>query len=218
MSRLLTILFFGLIIKPLVFIIIGLQIKDKKNLPNDSAIIIANHNSHIDTMILMSLFPLSKIHQVHPVAAADYFLKNKLMAWFSLNVLNIIPIERGRKTRFDPEATFRKCHQALDKGHILIIFPEGSRGEPEQIGQIRKGVYYLIEERKAKQHPVSTVPVALYGAGHVLPKGEALLVPFNCKIIVGKPLPELSESKDFVDTVSSFFTTALQSLRNPNQQ
>ena len=91
MSRFLKILFFGLIIKPFVLIVLGLNIRNKAGLPSEGpAVIAANHNSHLDTMVLMSLYPLTKIHRIRPVAAAEYFLVNKVLAWFSINCIGII--------------------------------------------------------------------------------------------------------------------------------
>ena len=74
MYRCLKILFFALCIRPLVLVGLGLNIVNRKHLPTRGpAVIAANHNSHLDTLVLMSLFPLAQIHRVRPVAAADYF-------------------------------------------------------------------------------------------------------------------------------------------------
>ena len=75
MSRVLKVVFFALFVKPLVFVGLGLNIINRERLPAiGPAVIAANHNSHLDTLVLVSLFPLSQIHLVRPVAAADYFL------------------------------------------------------------------------------------------------------------------------------------------------
>ena len=201
MNRLLKILFFGLIVKPIVLIMLGLNIINRKELPADGPVIIAaNHNSHLDTMVLMSLFPLSKIHKVRPVAAADYFLTNRLVAWFTLNIIGIIPIQRhGFKSI---ENLFANCHKALDKHDILIIFPEGSRGKPEKMGQIKKGLFYLIKDRA----DTKIIPVVMHGLGHVLPRGEALFVPFNCDVVIGNRLQPMNNSHDFVQNLSAIYT------------
>ena len=77
MHRFIKVLFFGLIVKPIVFVVLGLNIRGRDNLPlTGPAILIANHNSHLDTMVLMSLYPLKQIHKIRPVAAADYFVES----------------------------------------------------------------------------------------------------------------------------------------------
>lgn len=198
MTKLLKILFFALFVKPLIFLGLGLNIRGKDNLPlKGPAIIAANHNSHLDTIVLMGLYPLSKIDQVRPVAAADYFLANKLVSWISLNIIGVIPLNRSGKAK--REELFQQCHEALDTGQILLVFPEGSRGEPEKMSRPRKGIYYLIKERSDTR----VIPVVLHGLGLALPRGEALFVPFNCDVIIGEALDHFSSAKEFVDTLSA---------------
>jgi len=201
MSRILKILVFAFLIKPLVLIILGLNIRNRHKLPlKGAAIIAANHNSHLDTLVLMSLYPLSIIHKVRPVAAADYFFKNRVLKWLSLNCIGIIPFNRsGHITK---EELFADCHQALDNGDILILFPEGSRGDPEKMSRIKKGLFYLIKDRGDTQ----ITPVVMRGLGKALPKGEALFVPFNCDVIIGDVLPKVANSKEFIENISASFS------------
>ena len=205
MDRILKILFFGLFVKPLVFIGLGLNIRGRNNLPvKGPAIIAANHNSHLDTIVLMGMYPLSVIHKVRPVAAADYFSVNKVVAWFSLKVIGIIPLDRSGKTKRD--SLFAGCHKALDDEQILLIFPEGSRGKPEEISRLKKGIYYLIKDRKDTR----VTPVVMHGLGRSLPKGEALFVPFNCDVIIGKSIEYCNDSKTFLEKMSAVYKELLE--------
>lgn len=181
MNRIIQLIFFTLIVRPLILIIIGLNVRRNNELPKDGpAIIVANHNSHLDTVVLMTLMPLSRLHKLRPVAAADYFLKNKLLAWFSQKIMGIIPLNRtAGGTSLDDR--LRGAFEALDKGEILILFPEGSRGEPEKMSKFKSGVSYIAE--KYPQVPI--FPVFLHGLGKSLPKGEAMLVPFFCDVLIG---------------------------------
>ena len=82
MNKTLKFFFFLLFVKPLTLIVLGLNIQNRKGLPNDGpAIVAGNHNSHLDTLVLMGLYPLTQVHRIRPVAAADYFLKNKFIAF-----------------------------------------------------------------------------------------------------------------------------------------
>lgn len=201
MDKVLKILFFGLIVKPVVFFVLGLNLRGRDNLPlQGPAIVVANHNSHLDTMVLMSLYPLSKIHRVRPVAAADYFLEQGgFLAWLALRCIGIVPMDRSGKS--DRNALFASCHQALDNKDILILFPEGSRGKPEEISQLKKGIFFIVNGRTDTQ----VTPVMLHGLGRALPKGEALLVPFNCDVVVGKPIVPTDNSKDFLSNIAKAF-------------
>jgi len=204
-SRILKILFFGLIIKPIVFIVLGLNIRNRNKLPlKGPAIITPNHNSHLDTMVLMSLYPLSVIHKVRPVAAADYFLTNKLLAWFSLNVIGIIPLERKYVRNLDK--LFHGCVEALQSDNILIFFPEGSRGAPEKMAAPKKGIFHLLK----KQAQLPVIPVVMHGLGRALPRGEALFVPFNCDVIIGDELPQAESADELVESLSSAYTNLFQ--------
>lgn len=199
----LQILFFVLLVRPLILIVLGLNIQSKERLPLvGPAIIAANHNSHLDTLVLMSLWPLSRLWNVRPVAAADYFLGNKWLAWFSLNIMHIIPIERQRiRQSKDPLA---QMAEALSRGEILILFPEGSRGTPEEIGRFKTGVARLVE--RYPESPI--IPIFMHGLGKALPKGEFLLVPFFCDVIVGDPL----YWQDSVKTTMRSYEVAMNQL------
>lgn len=204
-SRLLKILFFGILVRPLVLLLLGLHIVNRKALPlNGPAVIAANHNSHLDTLVLMSLFPLSTIHRVRPVAAADYFLRNRPLAWFTLNILGIIPLQRQGNRNMDK--VFTQCHQALDQNEILLIFPEGTRGRPEQMGKIKKGLFYLLKDRT----DTKITPVIMQGLGQALPRGEALFVPFNCDVVIGEPLLPQNSSKEFTQHLATVYRELAQ--------
>lgn len=200
MNKYLRYLFYLLIIKPLIFFLLGLNIRHRERLPlKGPAILVANHNSHIDTFVLMSLFPLAQQQFVRPVAAADYFLGWKPMAWFSKKVLGIIPIQRARPSPgVNP---FAPISEALNNNGIIIFYPEGTRGEPETPSKLKSGIAYL-----AKDHPnVNVYPLFMYGAGKALPKGEALLVPFSIDLYVGLPLQWNGDKERFMQKLENTF-------------
>ncbi len=195
MKYLLRILFNCLFVRPIVLIVMGLNVRHRVRLPIDGpAIIAANHNSHLDTLALMSLFPLSLLRKVRPVAAADYFFRTPALAWFSRNILGIIPL--ARTDQGTPlEDRLREAFEALSQGDILIVFPEGSRGDPERVSRFRSGIAFI-----ANNFPeVPVFPIFLHGMGKALPKGESLLVPLFCDVFVGEPISGIEEREEFME-------------------
>ena len=161
-----------------------------RRLPRPS-IIVANHNSHLDTIVLFTMLPLPLIRHVRPVAAAEYFLKNPLLAWFALRVMGIVPIMRAVAKDADPLA---ECSFVLQQGGILIFFPEGTRGEPERFKTFKNGIAHL-----ARRHPdVPIMPVYMHGLGKALPKGEVILVPFFCDVFVGEQMDWHTHGSEFM--------------------
>lgn len=199
MNTLLRFVFYQLIVRPIITILLGLNIKHRYRLPQQGpAILVANHNSHLDTMVLMSLFPWKLQKKIFPVAAADYFLKNKVLAWFSQKIVGIIPITRQKKMSRNP---FAAIQDALNNNQIIIFYPEGSRGAPEKFSDIKKGIAHL-----ARANPeVPVYPIYIYGLGKSLPKNEALIVPFVIDVVIGQSFLGNEDNPDTVNHIKDIF-------------
>ncbi|CAN5434841.1 lysophospholipid acyltransferase family protein [soil metagenome] len=175
-----------LVARPLALFMTGADVSGRERLPlKGPAIVAANHSSHVDTLLLLAIFPSRALARVRPAAAADYFLKDPVIGWFSRHVIGIVPVARRGFGR--DEDVLAPARAALAAGDIVVVFPEGTRGDGEDgdgMGQLKSGVARLAEA--FPDAPVT--PVWIQGAGRVLPKGETIPVPLNCAVLVGEPL------------------------------
>jgi len=194
-SLVLRYLWYGVIVRLVVLIVLGLNVRNRERLPLKGPVILAaNHNSHLDAMVLISLFPLPLLPKVRPVAAADYFLRNPFLAWFATQVVGIVPLKRKRER--EDEDLLAPVTEALARGEILLFFPEGSRGEPEQVAEFKSGL-----ARLAERHPeVPIVPIFMHGLGKALPRGDWVLVPFFLDVWIGEPMHYNGSREEFMQT------------------
>ena len=92
--------------------------------------------------------------------------------------------------------------EAVDEGYSLILFPEGSRGEPEQMSKMKSGVARLLSQRPGLKY----IPVFMTGMGTSLPKGGMVVLPYNATLHFGEPtLPESDDSYAIMDQIEKTF-------------
>jgi len=196
MNQILRIAFFALVVRPLMMIVLGTNVRRGELLPSSGpAIIVANHNSHLDVFALMNVLGLKRLPRVRPVAAADYFMTRRLRRWFATRIVGIIPIDRSKIRREKGKHPLDPISEVLKKDGIVLLFPEGTRGEPEKMDEFQSGVAHI-----ARRHPeIPITPVFMHGLGKALPKGEALLVPFFCDMFVGQPLDSQLKKRELMN-------------------
>ena len=162
------------------FLTIIFGISPVKTIEDQQCIIVANHNTHIDILILLRLFPLGRVNNVKIIAAKDYFSKGLAGFWGQL-LFNLILVDRGSRKIDTALAPLR---QALADGYSIIIFPEGTRGNPGVLERFKTGVGQLAVE--FPELPV--YPVFLKGVEKTMPRGRFVPIPFNISIQISEPL------------------------------
>ncbi len=183
LQRFLQAAFFVLLLRPFMWLFIGLRVRGREHLPDrDPFILVANHSSHLDTAALLNLFPLSRLQNIRPCAAADYFERTRTRTVLSHTLFNVLPIHRTGSPAEDHP--IRLMSEALERGESLLLFPEGTRGPGPGMAPFRSGIAWLAEQLPH----VPIVPAYLTNMGRALPKGEFLPVPFFCEVRIGAPL------------------------------
>ena len=97
MKRLILILTHSVIWRSFLRFIIGVKYVNRSVLKREKQyILIANHNSHLDSMAIMSAVPMKSIHKVHPIAAQDFFGDGSTVEFLMKHFVNAVLIPRKR--------------------------------------------------------------------------------------------------------------------------
>lgn len=163
---------------------------------DEPAIFAANHSSHLDAPLVISLIPYRWRGELFVAGAADYFFDTRPKAVMSALALNAVPMERQRVSR----TSARRATQLLDDGWSMLIFPEGGRS-PDGWGQSHRAGAAWLALRCAK--PV--IPLYVEGTGRILPKGSRRPRPGNVTVNFGAPMfpPAGGDPRAFASAVEA---------------
>ncbi len=143
----------------------------------------ANHNSHIDFILLWSSLPKPIRRKTRPVAASDYWNKDGLRRFLIQDTFNGVTIKRNRENNADP---LQPIKDVLSDGYSIIFFPEGTRNLDDDVDllQFKSGLYHLH-----KQFPeIEIIPVWISNLRRVMPKGALIPLPLLSTVCFGAPL------------------------------
>lgn len=160
------------------------KIDGKDNIITDEPFIIAsNHASYIDDFAVPSVFYPAINRKFHFYVNSSYF--NFFFLRIVLNYYESIPVDvdRGKHHKQVNKKAFEAASRHLKKGHVIFIFPEGTRGIDEKLQRARTGIAKLAIAAK-----VPVQPVGIIGSNRILPKGRFFPRPARCRINIGKPL------------------------------
>lgn len=144
--------------------------------PTRSYVFMANHASSVDIWSLFICLPVP-IRMI----AKQQLGRIPLFGW-AMKAGRFIFIDRH-----NPAAARRSIAEAerrIRTGCSVVIFPEGTRTRDGRLGPFKKGGFHL-----AQNAGVPIVPVAIRGAGQVMPPGSLLMRPGHVRITVGEPIP-----------------------------
>jgi 1-acyl-sn-glycerol-3-phosphate acyltransferase len=197
MQKVILQLIYSLLIRNFLKLFVGVKFQNARFLLEEKQfIIVANHNSHLDTLTILASLPGKIISKVKPVAAQDHFGSTKFKEKLSNYFINTLLIQRKRDKDNPDNDPIHKMINALDNGYSLILFPEGTRGAPEVQQPLKPGIGYVLSERPL----VKYVPAFMKGMGKAMPKDDNLIVPHNSSLTYGKPT--YVESTEVTDIVA----------------
>ncbi len=146
----------------------------------EQRIYFANHQSHVDLVLIWAALPQELRSITRPIAAKDYWTASPFKKWLTSAVFNAIYVDR-KNGGSDP---LEPLVDALDHGDSIILFPEGTRGHAPEPQPFKAGLFNL-----ASQFPqVVLVPTWIHNVQRVMPKGEVIPVPVLCSVTFGTPM------------------------------
>jgi 1-acyl-sn-glycerol-3-phosphate acyltransferase len=171
-------------------------------MPRDGPLILAaNHASNFDAVVLGSWLIPKLGRRIH------WLGKKELFAWPIVGWLaatnGVHPVDRGAA---DVEA-YRLAKRILDEGHVLFVFPEGTRSRDGALQEAQDGVAVLALRTGA---PI--IPIGIAGSHRVWPRGQKIPHPGgHVTVRVGRPFRLAEELPAGVDrrTAKGLATTLI---------
>lgn len=143
--------------------------------PGASYVVMANHVSYADIVALFIALPV-----IPGFMAKRELLRVPFLA-AALRAGGHVIVDRGRHEK--AMKAVQSAAQQVREGRTVLVFPEGTRGDSETIGEFKSGGFRL-----ARQAGVPIVPVGLRGTGRIGPKHSVLFWPGRVEVHIGEPL------------------------------
>lgn len=166
-----------------------LEIHGRENLPRRSPfVIVSNHASHLDAVVLGGMLPTRFVGAVFPIAAGDTFFTKRFSSVFATACMNALPIWRKNVGAHSLEDLRRRL---LHGACIYILFPEGTRTRTGAMTNFKPGLGRLAAETN-----VPIVPCHLDGTFQALPPSRSIPRWKKVKVRIGRPLSFVSVKND----------------------
>ena len=161
---------------------VQVHVTGAKRVPSDCAyVFVSNHQSIYDIPILFATLPF----QLRIIAKASLGAF-PVLGWH-LRYTGHLLVNRGRPGA----AALNLVARLIERGHSLLVFPEGTRSISGQVGRFRGGVFLMAVEAD-----LPVVPVAVIGSRHVMLKGRLMTCPGEVEVVMHKPISTLNLSPE----------------------
>jgi 1-acyl-sn-glycerol-3-phosphate acyltransferase len=166
-----------------------LKIRGRENLPAQAPfILVANHASHLDAIILGGILPLRFVGAVFPIAAGDTFFTKRASSIFATAFMNALPLWRRNCGAHSLEDLRERL---LQGACIYILFPEGTRTRTGEMAPFKPGLGRLVAGTN-----IPIVPCYLNGTFAALPASGTVPRWKKISVRTGKPLSFVETTND----------------------
>jgi 1-acyl-sn-glycerol-3-phosphate acyltransferase len=186
-----------------------LEIHGRENLPKRSPfVLVANHASHLDAIILGGILPLRFVGAVFPIAAGDTFFTKRSSSIFATACMNALPIWRKNCGAHSLQDLRERL---LNGASVYILFPEGTRTRTGEMGNFKPGLGRLVAQTN-----IPVVPCYLRGTFDALPPSGSIPRWKKIRVSIGQPLSFASAPNDRLgwEAIARSTETAVRALAN----
>ncbi len=164
------------------------------------AVIIANHQSHLDLLCTIMLNPKVVL------LTTDWVWKNPIYS-LVIRYAEYYPVSDGY------DKNLKRLQNLVERGYSVVVFPEGTRSETGEILRFHKGAFQLAQSLQ-----LDILPVFIHGANHVMPKKDVVLREGQLHVVIEqrKPYEELAtmETRALTSQFRAYYTQHFAELRN----
>jgi 1-acyl-sn-glycerol-3-phosphate acyltransferase len=147
-------------------------IEGGSRIPGGPVVVVANHASHADTVVLQYALALSHRRPVRVAGAEDYWFRNGVTGWFA-RALGVFPFPRRGNVGVE------RAREVLAHRMSVLLFPQGTRSG----GGFRAGIGRIVVASG-----VEVVPVHITGTDTLLPKGSRWPRRSDVLLRIGEPV------------------------------
>ena len=172
----------------------------RENLPRTGGVLlISNHQSYLDPVIL-------GIHMHRPIgflAKAELF-ENRYFGGL-IRRFNAFPVRRGE----GDIAAIREVLRRLKEGHVVTLFPEGTRSRDGNLKPIQSGIAMIV-----RRAGVPVVPAVITGSFNSWPPNQKLPCKTKAAVIYGPALKiEKLKGDQIVKLIEQTFAKMMAELK-----
>ncbi|QNO15105.1 1-acyl-sn-glycerol-3-phosphate acyltransferase [Alkalicella caledoniensis] len=152
----------------------NVEVEGLENLPKGNVLFVGNHQSYADIPIMLGFIP-----GVKSFIAKKETRRIPVVSWWMVEI-NCVFLDRQNLRQGMKDMA--KAKEFLQEGRSMVIYPEGTRSQNDDMGEFKKGSLKI-----AQQANVPVVPVAILGS-YKLYEQQKKIKKAEVKLTIGEPI------------------------------
>jgi 1-acyl-sn-glycerol-3-phosphate acyltransferase len=164
---------------------VRLEIEGSENVdPNESYVVVANHLSNMDVMVCFTAVPVP----IRYLAKKELFSVPLLAQ--AMRAVGMVEVDRQHRGTATIESVNRQSRHVIERGHSLIIYPEGTRSRSGEPQPFKKGAFTM-----AAAAGMPLLPLTIHGTREVWAPASPWIHPGTVRVVIDPPVPTADATK-----------------------